>query len=60
MFRADLDTVLGLFITAVKADQKQNYYQDAEEMVKEKRLSFYHACLDRMDHLITEKNSTCT
>jgi hypothetical protein len=46
-----------MLTTALKQDQKGNYYQEADKIVKGHRMKFYHACLDRIDALITEKNS---
>ena len=47
MYSGDLDTVLSLFETALK--------EDGDEI--NHNLDFYHACLDRIDILLTEKNS---
>ena len=54
---ADIDSLLGMLVKAFRKDfDNQKHYQEGEHI----KLTFYHACLDRIDLLVTEKNSTAT
>ena len=47
MYAADLDEVLSMFTKSLEADNGEI----------SQKIDFYHACLDRIDILLTEKNS---
>ena len=48
VYGADIDTVLTLFSKALEEDKDDITHN----------FDFYHACLDKIDILLTEKNSS--